>query len=296
MSFVVVVTGGGSGIGAAIAKRLAKDKNVFVVVSDVNLSLASAVAKEIGGRAVSCDVGVESDVRKLVADTVEKHGRIDFFVSNAGIHLRGMGADGLDRHTTAGSFLLYLLLLFFKKSNKKKEWERIWRINVLAHVWAFKACLPHFRKQKSGRFLVTASAAGLLSQIGDASYSTTKHAAVGLAENMAISHGDENIRVHCLCPQAVDTAMNSGTGKQVNKKLCSVFRKSNCIIFPENKNPAISDGVLTPDQVAECVVEAVANEKFLILPHPKVLQYLRGKAQDYDKWLGGMRKWRRSML
>lgn len=251
------MTGAANGIGEGLAWRYAAD-GATVFVADMDLKRAQLVAQQIGGkaRAVKCDVSREEDVKELVATAVREAGRIDFFISNAGIHLGGIGADGADRHTPA-------------------QWEKIWRVNVLSHVFAIQALLPHFRAAGKGRFLVTASAAGLLSQIGDVSYSTTKHAAVGFAEAVAIAHGDEGVAVHCLAPQAVSTAMNPGVGAQ---------------------NPAIADGVLSVEQVAEEVVQACKKGTFLILPHAKVATYVARKAQDYDKWLAGMRKWRRSML
>jgi NAD(P)-dependent dehydrogenase (short-subunit alcohol dehydrogenase family) len=252
---VVVVTGAANGIGEGIARRYAADGAV-VYLADRDVERAQVIAREIGAKALQCDVAVEENVKRLVETVVKEAGRVDFFVSNAGIHLGGVGADGMDRHTPA-------------------QWDRIWRVNVLSHVLCFQALLPHFRRQKKGRFLVTASAAGLLSQIGDASYSATKHAAVGIAEAIAIAHGDEGVIVHCLAPQAVLTNMNAGAGKD---------------------NPALVDGVLTVEQVAQEVVDATKSGKFLILPHPKVGTYVARKAQDYDKWLLGMRKWRRSML
>ncbi len=252
---VVVVTGAANGIGEGIARRYASDGAV-VFLADRDVERAVVIAREIGGTAIKCDVQLEVDVKRLVEAVIKQSGRIDFFVSNAGIHLGGVGADGLDRHTPA-------------------QWDRIWRVNVLSHVLCIQALLPHFRRQGRGRFLVTASAAGLLSQIGDASYSASKHAAVGIAEAIAIAHGDEGVTVHCLCPQAVLTNMNPGIGKD---------------------NPATVDGVLTVEQVAQEVVDACKSGKFLILPHPQVGKYFARKAQDYDKWLLGMRKWRRSML
>ena len=255
MRHVVVVTGAANGIGEGLARRYAAD-GATVYLADRDVERAQAIAKEIGGKAIKCDVALEEDVKRLVETVVREAGRIDFFISNAGIHLGGIGGDGLDRHTPA-------------------QWDRIWRVNVLSHVLCIQALLPHFRRAGKGRFLVTASAAGLLSQIGDASYSVSKHAAVAIAEAVAIAHGDEGVTVHCLAPQGVLTNMNPGVGKD---------------------NPALADGVLTVEQVAQAVVDAVAAGTFLILPHPQVAKYVARKAQDYDKWLLGMRKWRRSML
>ena len=254
------MTGGGSGIGAGLCRKWAS-LGARVFVSDRDLSLAESVAREVGGEAVRCDVGVAEQVHALVKTVEERAGRVDVFFSNAGLHLGGTGADGADRHS-------------------REEWERVWRVNVLSHVEAFRALLPLFRRQKKGRFVVTASAAGLLSQVGDASYSASKHAAVGLAEALAIAHGDEGVAVHCVCPQAVDTAMGrAGKGKE-----------------GDAKNPAAGDGVLSVDEVAESVARGIEEGRFLILPHARVAEYVARKAADHDRWIAGMRRWRRSLL
>jgi NAD(P)-dependent dehydrogenase (short-subunit alcohol dehydrogenase family) len=215
-----------------------------VVVADVNLERAQAVAREIGGLGVHCDVSREADVQSLVATARERHGRVDIFMSNAGI-LGPMGGleleDGL--------------------------WDRMWRIHAMAHLWAARAVVPGMVARGEGYFVVTASAAGLLNIVESAPYGVTKHAAVAFAEWLRIAYGRRGVRVSCLCPQAVQTDMTaSGSGS------------------------AGVDGVLTAEQVAQDVAAAMKDERFLILPHPEVAKYFLNKAQDYDRWLGGMQK------
>lgn len=249
---VVVVTGGAEGIGAALARRFARAGAAQVVVVDRNGEGATAVAKEIGGEAVTLDVTDGEAMAAMVADIEARHGRIDLFCSNAGV-----GDGDPDRQNAA--------------SSPDAVWQRAWNVNVMAHVHAARAVTPGMTARGGGYILNTVSAAGLLSQIGGAVYSTTKHAAVGFAESLAITHGDQGIKVSILCPQGVDTAMlrQGGSG-----------------------SPQSLDGVLTPDEVADSVIEGLAAESFLILPHPIVLSYMQRKAADYDRWLGGMRRLR----
>jgi len=192
----------------------------------------------------------------MVADLEARHRRIDLFCSNAGI-----GDGDPDKQNAA--------------SSPDEVWERAWAINVMGHVHAARAVTPGMAARGGGYLLNTVSAAGLLSQIGGAVYSTTKHAAMGFAESLAITHGDQGIKVSVLCPQGVDTAMLRQGG---------------------DNQPQNLDGVLTPDQVAETVIEGLAAERFLILPHPEVLTYMQRKAADYDRWLGGMRRLRGKIL
>lgn len=244
---IVVVTGAASGIGKALAERFAKEGAKLVVCADRNGEGAAAVAKAIGGVSFTTDVGKEDDIRELI-DTVEsKHGPIALFFSNAGIGYGG-GAEVSD-----------------------ERWQRIWGINVMAHVWAARHLVPRMIARGGGYLLSTASAAGLLSQIGSAPYAVTKHAAVGLAEWLAITHGDQGIKVSVLCPQAVRTAMTAGNEGGV----------------------ASIDGMIEPEVVADACMKAIAAEEFLILPHPEVLQYMRNKTNDYGRWIGGMRKLQR---
>lgn len=252
---VVVVTGGASGIGRALAERFAREGAAAVVVADLDGAGAHSLGDSLGGAGFRCDVSREGDILHVVDETERRFGPIGLFCSNAGI------LAGLDRRSEhpAGA--------------PDEEWARSWSVNVMAHVWAARALVPRMKARGGGWFLHTASAAGLLSQVGSAIYSTTKHAAIGFAENLAISHRDDGIRVAVLCPQGVDTAM----------------------IRSVDAGPATFDGVLSPEAVAEAVVAGLDAETFLILPHAEVLGYMRRKTQDYDRWLGGMNKIQRQM-
>lgn len=242
---IAVVTGGASGIGAELCRRFMAEGAKAVVVVDRN---AEAVAKECGGHPTHADVANEADIIRVIEETESKIGPIDLMVSNAGISCR-------DADTAA--------------SASNEDWQRIWKINVMAHIYAARALLPLMLSRGGGYFIHTASAAGLLSQIGSAPYSVTKHAAVAFAESLSITHGDQGIKVSVLCPQAVRTAMTAGHSEG---------------------GVAGVDGMLEPSQLANTVMEALADERFLILPHPEVLTYMRRKTNDYDRWLGGMRR------
>jgi NAD(P)-dependent dehydrogenase (short-subunit alcohol dehydrogenase family) len=249
---VVLVTGGASGIGKALSKRFSREGARAVVVADINEKGAKAVADSIGGLGLKCDVSVEADVRHAV-DTARKHyGPVDLMCSNAGIFF-GDGPEGM------------------ATSLSNDRWQRMWEVNVLSHVYAARAVLPSMIERGGGYFLHTVSAAGLLNQIGDAAYSTTKHAAIGFAESLAITHGDQGIKVSVLCPQGVDTPMLGGLAD----------------------SPQAGDGILSPEAVADAVIEGLGAERFLILPHAQVTTYMQRKVSDYDRWLGGMRKLRR---
>jgi len=240
----VVVTGGASGIGAALCRRFAAEGARAVVVADLDAAGASAIAEEIGGHAVGLDVSDEDETRALVREAEARFGPIDLFCGNAGILVMG-GVEA-----------------------SNEEWQKIWDVNVMAHVFAARAVLPSMIERGEGHILITASAAGLLSQIGSAPYSVTKHAAIGLAESIAIAHGDQGVGVSVLCPQAVRSRMTAGTDGGV----------------------AGVDGMLPAEAVAEAVVEGLADGRFLILPHPTVQTYFERKASDYDRWLAGMRR------
>jgi NAD(P)-dependent dehydrogenase (short-subunit alcohol dehydrogenase family) len=244
----VVVTGGGNGIGRALARRFAAEGARKMIVADVDAAAAEKVACEIGGEWARVDVADEAQVRRLV----EQSGDIDLFCSNAGISVAG-GVDVPDA-----------------------EWERIWAINVKAHLYAARAVLPRMLERGGGYLLHTVSAAGLLTQIGSAPYSVTKHAALALAEWIAITYGDRGIKVSCLCPQGVRTNM-----------LLGAERSPASFLVP---------GSVSPEVVADAVVKGLAEERFLILPHPEVAEYFRRKASDYDRWLHGMRRLQASVV
>lgn len=250
---VCVVTGGASGIGKALAKRFVAEGASVVVIADLNSDAVSTAAAEIGVQSFTVDVRDEIAIAAMVEAVESAHGQIDLFCSNAGI----IGVDGEPWWATGADNAL---------------WQRMWEIHVMSHVYAARACLPAMIARGEGYFLNTASAAGLLAQIGSAPYSVTKHAAVAFAESLSITHGDDGVKVSCLCPQAVDTAMTAGT---------------------EGGGVAGVDGMLSAEAVAEAVVQGLAAEAFLILPHPEVEEYRQNKARSYDRWLGGMRKLRR---
>jgi NAD(P)-dependent dehydrogenase (short-subunit alcohol dehydrogenase family) len=250
---IAVVTGGASGIGADLCRRFKKEGAAGIVVVDRNEEGAKAVAADIGGIAMAADVGAEEDIVRVVKDTLAKFGKIDIFISNAGISYH----EG--EVATFGT---------------NDEWQNIWQVNVMAHVYAARAVLPGMLERGEGYIISTASAAGLLSQIGSATYSVTKHGAVGFAEYLAIRHGDDGIRVSVLCPQAVKTGMTAGT----------------------DGGSAGLDGMLEVDTVSDCVLKAIRDETFLILPHPEVLTYMQRKTSNYDRWLGGMRRLRHRMI
>lgn len=241
---VAIVTGGASGIGAGIAKRFIAEGARGVVVADVNLARAEGVAKDIGAIAMRCDVSREADIQALVAATRQHYGQVDIYISNAGI-LGDLGGFALE----------------------DPLWQSMWEIHGMAHVWAARAVVPEMVARGEGYFLVTASAAGLLSVVESAPYAVTKHAALAFAEWLRIAYGRRGVRVSCLCPQSVQTDMISGDG-----------------------GSAALDGILTPEQVAAEVVSVMRDEKFLVLPHPEVAQYFRNKSENYDRWIGGMQK------
>jgi NAD(P)-dependent dehydrogenase (short-subunit alcohol dehydrogenase family) len=250
---VIVVTGGGRGIGAALARRFAAEGATAVVVADLDLATATAVADEIGAVATPyrLDVSVEAEVVGLVSDVLDRFGHIDLFCSNAGI-TTGAGLDG-----------------------DVAVWERAWGINVLAHIHAARAVVPAMVARGSGYLLNTCSAAGLLTAMDDAPYAVTKHAAVAFAEWLSITYGGQGIGVSALCPQGVDTDMLRG-GLEAGHRGARVT--------------AASGRVLSAEEVADAVVEGLAAERFLILPHPEVATYEQRRAQDRERWLGAMRK------
>lgn len=254
---VIVVTGGASGIGAALGRKFAEEGAKYVALADMDFDGATAVAGDIGAGAGAyrLDVTDEAAVAAMVADIEAKAGPVDLYCSNAGI----MFTDGPDWTVI---------------SRTNAEWQKIWEVNVHAHVLACRAVLPSMIERGSGGFLITASAAGLLNQIGDSSYSTTKHAAVGFAESLAINHGDDGIYVGCLCPQAVTSKMTAGA----------------------ETSSAAADGIMPAEELAARTLASMREGRFMIRPHEQVEAYFLNKAKDYDRWVGGMRKFRRHQL
>ncbi|WP_170398853.1 SDR family oxidoreductase [Ruegeria arenilitoris] len=239
----VVVTGAAQGIGKGLAERFALD-GANVICADIDADGVQSVAKDIGGHALVCDVSQEADIKSLIETVEDTIGPIDLFCANAGILTLG-GPEVPDG-----------------------DWDRIWKINVMSHVWTARHLVPRMIDRGSGYIMITASAAGLLNQPGAAPYGVTKHAAVGFAEWLSLTYGHKGLRVSVLCPQAVRSEMTRGHEVSV----------------------ASIDGMLEPEDVAHVCVEAIRSEQFLVLPHPQVLDYIRHKAGDYDRWLGGMRK------
>ena len=238
-----VVTGGGSGIGRALARRLAA-AGAQVVVNDRDPNAAKAVAAETGGLAAPADVSSEDGVRGLISAARDHLGEIDIYCSNAGI-AAGTGADSPDA-----------------------VWQQSWDVNVMAHVWAARELLPGWLARGRGRFVVTASAAGLLTMLGTAPYSVTKHAAVGFAEWLAASYGYRGLQVHCICPQGVRTGMLAASGRA--------------------GNVVLQEAAIEPDRVANALWDGMTDGRFLILPHPEVAGYYALRAGDTDRWLRGM--------
>ena len=249
---IAVVTGGASGIGAALAERFQREGARHVVVADRDAAGAKAVAARIGGTGIGLDVTHEAAIAELVASTEREHGPIDLFVSNAG----------------------YVSLGGLETSNE--EIQRMWEVHVMAHVYAARAVVPGMIERGGGYLLNTASAAGLLTQIGSLAYAVTKHAAVALAEWLAVTHGRQGIVVSVLCPQAVETNI--------------IANSPSADRLAGGPGVASGDGVLTADEVASVVIEALAEERFHVLPHREVAEYVRRKADDVDRWLEGMRR------
>ena len=241
----VVVTGGGGGIGRAMARRLAAD-GARVVVNDLDAAAAEAVATEIGGLAVPGDAGTEQGVAELIQAAAGFLGEIDIYCSNAGTG-GGTGPDSPD-----------------------DAWQRAWEVNTMAHVRAARALLPGWLARGSGTFVVTASAAGLLTMLGSAPYSVTKHAAVGFAEWLAATYQHRGLTVHCVCPQGVRTQMLADSGSA--------------------GETVLADTAIEPEQVADALAKAIAEGRFMVLPHPEVHDYYVHRATDTDRWLRGMNR------
>lgn len=243
---IAVITGGGSGIGKALAARFMSEGARQVVVVDINADNAAAVAAELGCVSMTADVSVEADIARVIEDTEANIGPIDLFCSNAGV---GLGES---------------------PASPNSEWQASWDINVMPHVYAARHLVPRMVQRGGGYLLNTASAAGLLSQIGGAAYAVSKHAAVGFAEWLAIHHAHEGIKVSLLCPQAVRTPMTETDNAGVAA--------------------ASVDGMMEPEQLADIVIQGLREERFLILTHDEVLTYMQRKTSDYDRWIGGMNR------
>jgi NAD(P)-dependent dehydrogenase (short-subunit alcohol dehydrogenase family) len=241
---VTVVTGGAGGIGSALARRFTAAGAAAVVVADVDIEPSDGTAYRV-------DVTDEAAVSGLVSTVLDRYGRIDLFCSNAGV-TTGAGVEA-----------------------STIDWQHTWSVNVLAHVYAARAVLPSMLDRGAGYLLQTCSAAGLLTAVGDAPYTVTKHAAVGFAEWLAVTYGDRGIRVSALCPQGVRTAM-------LDNGLSAGHFGARVV--------AAAGAVLSPEEVADAAVEGIAAERFLILPHAEVGTYYARKAADPDRWLAGMRR------
>src|SRR5437868_3819069 len=240
-----VITGGGAGIGRALAHGLA-GAGARVVVNDLDAGAAAAVAEQVGGHAVPGDAATEKGVRDLIAAAREHLGEIDIYCSNAGT-AAGTGPD-----------------------TPEETWQRAWEVNVLAHVRASRELLPAWLERGQGRFVVTASAAGLLTMLGSAPYSVTKHAAEAYAEWLAATYAHRGLIVHCICPQGVRTSMLAATG-------------------PAGQMLLAADAI-EPEQVADALLAGMETGRFLILPHPQVREYYALRASDTDRWLHGMNR------
>jgi NAD(P)-dependent dehydrogenase (short-subunit alcohol dehydrogenase family) len=246
----VVITGGAGGIGRALARRIVAEGARAVVIADLDLEGAERIAAEIGAQAVELDAGSEQSVQALIAGASAANGPIDVFISNAGVGGARGGPEAPD-----------------------EAFDEAWRVNVLAHVWAARALLPEMLERGEGYLVNTASAAGLLTQVSSLVYSVTKHAAVALAEWLAIEYGDRGVRVSCICPQGVRTAMLEEAMEE-----------------PVAAAALSSGGVIEPEDVADAVVAGMREERVLILPHENVAGFMAMKGSDPERWIRGMRR------
>jgi len=256
---VAVVTGAGSGIGRSIATALAA-AGASVVVGDIDGHAAAGTAAKIDGVAVAADVSTEAGIAELIGAARTQYGPVDIYVANAGI----TGPPGLGDDET--------------------DWDRIIDINVRGHIRAAKALVPQWLERGSGYFVSVASAAGLLTQLGAAGYSVTKHAAVGFAEWLSITYGDKGIGVSCVCPMGVDTPL-----------LRDMVDSSDPALRVAGNAVAVAGEVIGPDTVAAATIEAINDGRFLALPHPEVLEMYRRKGSDYDRWIAGMRRYQSTL-
>jgi NAD(P)-dependent dehydrogenase (short-subunit alcohol dehydrogenase family) len=246
----VVVTGAAGGIGRALIRRLAQEGAGALVAADRDAAGAQAIADEVGGLAVALDAGRESSVRELIAEATAANGPIDIFISNAGVPGAMGGPEAED-----------------------DSWEEAWRVNVMAHVWAARSLLPEMVARGEGYLINTASAAGLLTQVSSLVYSVTKHAAVSLAEWLAIEYGDSGVRVSCICPQGVRTPMLDLAMQE-----------------PAGAAALAAGGLIEPEDVADAVIAGIRDERMLILPHENVAGFLAMKGSAPDRWIEGMRR------
>lgn len=237
---VVLVTGGANGIGRALCRRIQQERPSGLVIADRDLTAAQCVADELGGVAIECDVSREPDVQNAVQQTLDRFGRLDAVLSNAGVTAKG-GVETPDA-----------------------DWDHLWRVNVMAHVYLARAALPHLLEHETGAFLVTASAAGLLTEIGSAAYSVTKHAAVAFAEWLSVHYRNQGLKVSCLCPAGVATDF---------------------LDLDDPIHQFLHVSSVTPEHVADCVIDALRKETFLVLPHEEVAEFFQFKTQNYDRWL-----------
>jgi NAD(P)-dependent dehydrogenase (short-subunit alcohol dehydrogenase family) len=248
---VVVITGAGSGIGAAMAGRFASESPRALILADLDLDSAREVAAGIGATALQVDVADPVSNDRLIDETEDRFGPIDLYCANAGIGFAG------DEQTPPA------------------RWDHMWQVNLMSHVHAARRLIPGWLARGEGYFLSTASAAGLLTNLKAAQYSVTKHAALSFAEWLSITYGDQGVKVSCLCPMGVKTP------------LLDTADEFHALLDPH---------ALEPEQVAEAVVAGLAVESFLILPHPEVAQFFQNKANDYERWIGGMRKLQRTVF
>jgi NAD(P)-dependent dehydrogenase (short-subunit alcohol dehydrogenase family) len=252
---ICVVTGAGRGVGRALCREFKKRGAAGIAVLDLDGAQAAATAAELGGLGIACDVSDETAIRAAVDQVNRRYGRIDVWVSNA-----GFGCTDLDLDDA------------FSADNGR--WQRMWDVHVMSHVYAGRAVVPGMLERGRGHLVNTASAAGLLSQVGDTPYTATKHAAVALADSIAITYGDRGINVSVICPQYIATAL---TG------------------LDESTAPGQVEGVLTVQQAASAIADGIEANRYLILPHPEVAGFVQKQAADRDRWVGGMRRLRESL-
>jgi len=243
---VIIVTGGAHGIGRALCHRFSKEKPAGLIIGDIDIEAARDVACRTGGHALRADVSIDTDIERLVEYALSNHGRVDMFCSNAGVFLDG----GLE--TTPA------------------QWQKIWKINVGAHITAARLVLPSMLARRQGCLLNTVSAAGLLTMIGSAPYTVTKHAALSFAEWLSITYADSGIHVSALCPLGVKTAMLGNGSNPVSAWM--------------------AETAIEPEQVAEAAIAGLREKRFLILPHPEVLDFVQRKSADHERWMAGMRR------